>query len=84
MTTAQFFPRTPTDVMFAAVIALKAYSGAVSEALLYTPVGRSDPWRERTDLVETTLVGEDGNVSVIACASCTQRRLLAEARVSML
>ena len=25
-TTAQFFPRTPTDVMLAAVIALKAYS----------------------------------------------------------
>jgi hypothetical protein len=26
MTTAQFLPRTPTEVMFAAVIALKAYS----------------------------------------------------------
>jgi hypothetical protein len=25
-TTAQFFPRTPTDVIFAAVMALKAYS----------------------------------------------------------
>jgi len=25
-TTAQFFPRTPTEVMFAAVMALKAYS----------------------------------------------------------
>ena len=25
-TTAQFFPRTPTDVMLAAVMALKAYS----------------------------------------------------------
>lgn len=26
MTTAQSLPRTPTDVMFAAVMALKAYS----------------------------------------------------------
>lgn len=26
ITTAQFLPRTPTDVMFAAVIALNAYS----------------------------------------------------------
>lgn len=30
MTTAQSLPRTPTDVMLAAVIALKAYSGPLS------------------------------------------------------
>ena len=30
MTTAQLFPRTPTEVMFAAVIALKAYSRIVA------------------------------------------------------
>jgi hypothetical protein len=29
MTTAQSLPRTPRDVMFAAVIALNAYSGNV-------------------------------------------------------
>lgn len=26
--------------------------------------------KPRTDLVETTLVREDGNVSVVACAAC--------------
>ena len=31
----------------------------------------------RTDLVEATLVREDGNVSVVACASCMTRELLA-------
>lgn len=37
-TTAQFFPLTPTEVMFAAVIALKAYSNGLSRKLFYPAV----------------------------------------------
>ena len=73
MTTAQSLPRTPSDVMFAAVIALNAYSTwrPVSEAWGEEAKGT----RMRTDLVEAALVREDGNVSVVACASCmTQAR----------
>jgi hypothetical protein len=73
MTTAQSLPLTPTDVMLAAVMALNAYScnnvnyclpGAElsNEAVVLTL---------HTDLVETTLVREDGNVSVISCTSYT-------------
>lgn len=37
-TTAQVFPLTPTEVMFAAVIALKAYSNRLSRKLFYPAV----------------------------------------------
>lgn len=55
MTTAQSLPRTPSDVMFAAVIALNAYSGAcVSGARWVKPRGYMYMcvWESvRTDLV---------------------------------
>lgn len=87
-TTAQSLPLTPTDVMFAAVIALNAYSVilhhtrqppatcfvtsivAATSSVERNRRAASDGRSVRTDLVQTTLVGEDGNVSVVACASC--------------
>lgn len=81
-TTAQSLPRRPTDMMFAAVIALKAYSvlgmsvgSAQAECLGANEADRSmhsdRPSANRrfqlTDLVQTTIVGKDGNVSVV-CA----------------
>jgi hypothetical protein len=67
MTTAQSLPRTPTDVMFAAVMALNAYSVWCKSGVAL--VERS--WAgAHTDLVETTLIRENGNVSVVACAAC--------------
>ncbi len=67
MTTAQSFPLTPIDVMFAAVMALKAYSGIIgSVKLIQNACGG---WCQRTDLVEAALVGEDGDVSVETCAA---------------
>lgn len=35
---------------------------------------------KHTDLVEATLVGEDGDVSVVACASCMHRQLVSSGR----
>lgn len=70
MTTAQSLPRTPTDMMLAAEMALKAYSAVVSAALsgpIDTQVGY---FRKLTDLVQATIVGEDGNVTIV-CVSCT-------------
>ena len=66
MTTAQSFPLTPTDVMLAEVMALKAYSEitlAVVPFIFHFTL--------RTDLIEATLIREDGNVSVEARAACT-------------
>ena len=61
MTTAQSLPRTPTDVMFAAVIALNAYSVWTAHQqlhLIYLAARRrgfrlqaKEDWRVRTDLV---------------------------------
>ena len=55
ITTAQFFPRTPTDVMFAAVMALKAYSAELLVGVLVVShsiegtcrLGRGDLGRKR-------------------------------------
>jgi hypothetical protein len=80
-TTAQSLPRRPTDMMFAAVIALKAYSGWRCQ------LGRLGPGDKMqaaeldssvrigllvrdfllTDLVQATIVGENGDMSVV-CA----------------
>jgi hypothetical protein len=72
MTTAQLFPRTPMEVMFAAVMALKAYSACDRESADIrwrgSRFGKRQSWI-RTNLVETALVGEDGDVSVETCAS---------------
>jgi hypothetical protein len=45
MTTAQSLPRTPTDVMFAAVIALNAYSGAAVSAAVPSQGGVGGAYR---------------------------------------
>ena len=77
-TTAQSFPRTPTDVMFAAVMALNAYSrhGVHRQP----PSAAMHVLRiRRTDLVESALIAEDGDVSVEASAPCAAA--LAEARI---
>lgn len=68
------------EVMFAAVIALKAYSGGRLVSGYddgNVEKSTSDHGREfeggelilRTNLVQTTLVGEDSDMSVVACAS---------------
>lgn len=69
MTTAQFLPRTPTDVMLAAVMALNAYS---VELMVSSGLSRVYALKSarRTDLVETSLVRENGDVPVVACAAC--------------
>lgn len=69
--------------MFAAVMALNAYSGAVNAmhsndyqargGHVACGMGRA----QHTDLIQTTLVGEDGNVSVVAGASCERVQLAA-------
>jgi hypothetical protein len=70
MTTAQLFPRTPIEVMLAAVMALKAYSACDSMISLISLTLRIVNMRKRqrigprTNLVEASLVGEDGDVSV--------------------
>jgi len=64
MTTAQSFPLTPTDVMLAAVIALNAYSRNVRNPDITRSVCML-----RTDLVQATLVREDGDMSVISSAA---------------
>ncbi len=61
-TTAQFFPRTPTELMLAAVMALKAYSGThkvrwcevrggkndrEEMCRIYLPTWYSRPWSEK-------------------------------------
>ena len=64
MTTAQLFPRTLTEVMFAAVIALNAYSvddTCVSDrSEASRERGTADGYRcgelQHTDLIQTTLV----------------------------
>ena len=67
ITTAQSFPRTPTEVMLAAVMALNAYSEQrVRRGVLPGPRMRM---ATLTDLVQTALFGEDGNVSVVTCAA---------------
>ena len=73
MTTAQLFPLMPTEVMLAAVIALKAYSREDVSGLRDGEEGGSS----HTDLVETTLVREDGDVSVKTRAACAKDDLLA-------
>ena len=70
MTTAQLLPRTPIDVMLAAVMALKAYSACDNMISLISLKSRIVNLRRRqrigprTNLVEATLIGEDGDVSV--------------------
>ena len=59
MTTAQSFPLTPIEVMFAAVMALKAYSTHRER-----PVMNELPL-PLTDLVQSTLIREDGDMTVI-------------------
>jgi len=71
MTTAQSLPRTPSDVMLAAVMALKAYSGGARDWHVRTEEGDSGRASMHTDLVQAALVGEDGDVAVVACASYT-------------
>lgn len=77
-TTAQSLPRTPTDRMLAAVMALKAYSAQplVPSVCHEGPV--SALWTSdvrivlgHTDLVEPTLIREDCDVSVVAGAACS-------------
>lgn len=58
--------------MFAAVIALNAYSTfptRVSNVRVVRTVETEGGLR--TNLVEATLIREDGNVSVEACAACS-------------
>ena len=68
------------EVMLAEVMALKAYSGewmGCQRWLMMTKcrrtggghaAGGSGGWvKEHTDLIQTTLVGEDSDVSVVAC-----------------
>ena len=64
ITTAQFLPRTPTEVMLTAVIALNAYSvpGQLARAERST-------CSSHTNLIQTTLVREDGEMSINA-AGC--------------
>lgn len=82
-TTAQSLPLTPIDMMFAAVMALKAYS--VRNRLVSWAI-RGRGWRPRsmaspqggaidraagggwihTDLVQSSLLGEDCDVSVVS------------------
>lgn len=82
MTTAQLFPRTPTEVMFAAVMALKAYSAAPSRISLFCH-RRGHEQGALTDLVEPALVREDGDVSVEAGAACTDTSMLAETEAGL-
>ena len=79
-TTAQSFPRTPMAVMLAEVMALKAYSEVQGDSSAGTKrvgttqrfeaartlAGRCN-FRVHTDLVQSTLVGEDSDMSVVAC-----------------
>lgn len=77
ITTAQSFPRTPTDVMLAAVMALNAYSVF---AACQPPSSRHRVEHiARTDLVKTPLVTEDGDVSVVSRASYDRNRRVSTA-----
>lgn len=86
ITTAQFFPRIPREVMLAEVIALNAYSimqkhrcqrrnsdnGGVEMwgermSLAYACHHIHQKCNPRTNLVKTTLVGENGDVSIVRC-----------------
>lgn len=76
-TTAQSLPRTPTDMMLAAVMALKAYSiQAVSsvDGHRCETTGHDRSWfrstartrrEKRTDLIQAAIVGEDGDVTIV-------------------
>ena len=77
-TTAQFLPLIPTDVILAAVIALKAYSisavnvGQISVTADISRVENADlrgAVQTLTDLIETSLIREDSDVSIIARAT---------------
>ena len=57
--------------MFAAVMALKAYSmEALKFQLRFLATSSFEPIRRHTDLVQATLVGEDGDVSIETRAPC--------------
>lgn len=85
-TTAQSFPLTPSEVMFAEVMALNAYSRCqrvyrVSQSSWHPPRPHSERiehrqgrhcGEEHTDLVQTSIVREDGDMSVVTCASCSR------------
>lgn len=94
--TAQSLPRTAIDMMFAAVIALKAYSGQSGQGQLRqngevqplpaTTIVRCEESRGvieagevgaescRTDLVQSSLIRKDRDVSVEACAAWCRSR----------
>jgi hypothetical protein len=59
MTTAQSLPRTDTDVMPELEMALNAYSVHLGWFM-------QECLGKRTDLVQATFGGEDGNVAVVA------------------
>jgi hypothetical protein len=64
ITTAQSLPLMPTDMMFAAVIALNAYSNQT-----YVNLESWKNFKLRTDLVQSSLVREDGNMPVVGRAA---------------
>jgi hypothetical protein len=66
-TTAQFLPRTPRDVIFAAVMALKAYS-IVWQKQLNGILDGSAGHSILTNLVQSPLVREDRDMSVIGAS----------------
>lgn len=81
MTTAQSFPLTPMEVMLAAVMALKAYSKdsvsghdhSTRVEILSQYEARSSSGKIHTNLVQSTLIREDSDMSVVG-ASCGENR----------
>jgi hypothetical protein len=69
MMTAACFDLTPIMVIPDELMALKAYSRCLRLIKVEQDNGRED----RTDLVETAFRGEDGDVSVVSCASCSSQ-----------
>ena len=79
-TTAQVLPLTPTEVIFAAVMALKAYSVAkVSEGSWASHGGEGVQfqasilqrarWGSQTNLIKSPSIREYGDVSIGACTT---------------
>lgn len=69
-TTAQFFPLTPTEVIFAAVMALNAYSDDENRVELATISRSMSDGFSPTDLIEAPLIREDRDMSIISGATC--------------